>query len=124
MVEAGIEQQVCLGLYRFHEAVVNLPMSNRAKKQYYSSWGFIGMSTNTTHQEGKQRKISSDEKEVMRDLLRIGAATATKFEVRTDRIGDDVEKVLNELHSLHLIGKKSESNVYYPTFRTLWESYV
>ncbi|MDJ0580747.1 hypothetical protein [Crocosphaera sp.] len=82
------------------------------------------MTTNGTFQQRKLPKISQADKAVMRDLLRIGASTPTKFEVRSNRIGTNVEEELNSLYNRHLIGKKQNSNVYYPTAKTLLSSYI
>ncbi|MDE5121567.1 MAG: hypothetical protein O4965_16355 [Trichodesmium sp. St19_bin1] len=32
LVEAGVEQQACLGLYRFHEAVINIKLVKQSKR--------------------------------------------------------------------------------------------
>ncbi|ACK67862.1 hypothetical protein PCC8801_3916 [Rippkaea orientalis PCC 8801] len=82
------------------------------------------MLSSESKRKRKPEKVSQADKAVLRDLLRIGAATPTKFEVKTNRIGTDIEDALNRLYERHLIGKKPDSNVFYPTAKTLWKSYV
>lgn len=82
------------------------------------------LSIGSRPEKGKPPEVNQSDKAMLRDLLRIGPATPTKFEVRTNRIGTNVQEELDRLYHSHLIGKKSNSNVYYPTARTLWKSYV
>ena len=67
--------------------------------------------------------LTSEEKSLLSDLLKVRAATALSFEIETDRIGEaDLQDKLEKLAEKGYISVSEQENykIFTPTWKTRW----
>ncbi|QGZ90858.1 hypothetical protein [Microcystis aeruginosa] len=72
---------------------------------------------------GPDNYLTSAEKSLLSDLLKVRAATALSFEIETDRIGEaDLQDKLEKLAEKGYISVSEQENykIFTPTWKTRW----
>jgi hypothetical protein len=72
---------------------------------------------------GPDNYLTSAEKSLLSDLLKVRAATALSFEIETDRVGEaDLQDKLEKLAEKGYISVSEQENykIFTPTWKTRW----
>jgi hypothetical protein len=69
--------------------------------------------------------LTSEEKSLLSDLLKVRAATALSFEIETDRVGeadlqDKLEKLAEKGYIYISVSEQENYKIFTPTWKTRW----
>lgn len=67
-----------------------------------------------------QISLTEEQSSILKDLIKLGATTPLRFEIRTDRIGHNLKQKLDDLESLGLVETRgltvnTQETIYVPS---------